>query len=443
MNDETHAPLEGDGPTPLSIPDVLKIPNMKWLWLGQIVSNFGDSLTHFGLILLINEMTGGSTESIAGLLIALGLPMATIGLVAGVLVDRFPRRRIMILSDVSRALLVVAFIVYALMGWENIWFLYTVAFLHATVNSFFMPARQAITPNLVPAEGLMAANSLAQISMVIFRVMGTAAAGFLVGVLDAYWAVFTIDAFTFLLSAFFISRIVLSESAKEVVGDYQMQVRQAISELGEGLDVIRSSRILVGTLVGFAAAMLGIGAINVLLPVIVINELLVSETWFGLLELAQASAMVLSGLLVTGLAARFKPTQITSVALFLTGVISFAFIPLTQLWQLFFILFGFGLIMTPLQASAATILQTSTDEAMLGRVGSVLGAITQVATLISMFAAGLLAEDVGTRNVFLISGILIICASLVMALIYSGIKPVEPNLSDEIDSQTHIKEAIS
>ncbi len=442
MSEQAHDPTLGDGPVPLSIPDVLKIPNMKWLWLGQIVSNFGDSLTHFGLILLVNEMTGGSTGSIAGLLIAFGLPMATVGLVAGVLVDRFPRRQIMILSDISRAIMVVAFIVYALMGWESLWFLYVVSFLHATVNSFFAPARQAITPNLVPAEGLMAANSLAQISMVIFRVMGTAAAGFLVGVLDAYWAIFTIDALTFLLSAFFISRIVLSESAKEVTGDLQAQVQQALSELGEGLGVIRSSRILLGTLVGFAAAMLGIGAINVLLPVIVINELMVSETWFGLLELAQASAMVLSGLLVTGLAARFKPTQITSVALFLAGVISFGFIPLTQLWQLFIILFGFGLIMTPMQASAATILQTSTDEAMLGRVGSVLGAITQVATLISMFAAGLLAEDVGSRNVFLIAGIVIVGASIAMTLIYRGIKPIDPDLDNEIESQAQIKEAV-
>ena len=83
MTNQVADPMMGDEVEPLSIPEILKIANYRWLWLGQIVSNFGDSLTHFGLILLVNEMTGGSTKAIAGLLIALGLPMATIGLLAG------------------------------------------------------------------------------------------------------------------------------------------------------------------------------------------------------------------------------------------------------------------------------------------------------------------------------------------------------------------------
>ena len=420
MTNQVADPMMGDEVEPLSIPEILKIANYRWLWLGQIVSNFGDSLTHFGLILLVNEMTGGSTKAIAGLLIALGLPMATIGLLAGALVDRFSRRTVMIWSDVTRALLVAPFILYALLGLESLWFLYVVSFLHATVNSFFMPARQAITPNLVPEHGLMAANSLGQISMVLFRVLGTAAAGFLVGVLDAYWAVFTIDALTFLLSAAFISRIVLDETIKKITGDMGAQIGQLVSEMGDGLRAIRSSRLLTGIAVGFAAAMLGIGAINVLLPVIVINELMVSETWFGLIELAQASAMIISGLFVTVLAARFKATNIAWVCLFLAGIATLAMVPLSQLWQLFPILFGIGLVITPMQAASATILQTATDEAMLGRVGSVVSAIIQVATLASMFAAGLLAESIGTRTVFMISAVLVCGAAVVMGLIFRG-----------------------
>lgn len=443
MTNQTIDPTLGDGPAPLSIPDVLKIPNYRWLWLGQIVSNFGDSLTHFGLILLINEFTGGSTGAIAGLLIAFGLPMATVGLMAGVLVDRFPRRMVMILSDLSRAILVIAFILFALMGWQNIWFLYVVSFLHATVNSFFMPARQAITPNLVPEEGLMAANSLGQISMVIFRVMGTAAAGFLVGVLDAYWAVFTVDALTFVLSAFFISRIVLSESTKEAVGDLGQQVGQMFKEMGDGLSVIRSNRLLIGITVGFSAAMLGLGATNVLLPGVVINELQVAETWFGLIELAQASAMVISGLFVTALAARYKASNIIWIALLGTGLLMFGFVPLSQLWHLFPILFAVGLLMTPMQASSATIMQTVTDEEMLGRVGSVINAAIQTASLFSMFVAGMLAEWLGSRTVFLISALMLCGAAFLMGLIFRGQDIPSLSKSDINVSQQELQEAVS
>lgn len=417
--------MTGDEAAPLTIKDILKIKNYRWLWLGQIVSNFGDSLTHFALILLVNALTDGSTWAIAGLLISIGLPMATIGLAAGVLVDRFPRRRVMILSDISRAILVIAFIVYAWFGWQNIWFLYVVAFLHSTVNSFFTPARGAITPNLVPAEGLMAANSLGQMSMVLFRVIGTAAAGFLVGVLDAYWLVFTLDGITFLLSAFFIAQIVLEETTQKRVGKAAEQFAQLKSELVTGLQTLTSNRLLLGISVGFAAAMLGLGAINVLLPVIVINELMVSETWFGLVEFSQVAAMIFSGLFVTALAARFKATHIAAAALLCIGLLSFLFIPLNQLWQLFPILFAFGLFLTPMQAASSTIMQTSTDEAMLGRVGSALNAIIQVATLVSMFAAGLLAESVGSRMVFFIGGLIVCLAALAMALIFRGSKAAE------------------
>ena len=426
--------MTGDEATPLTIKEILQIKNYRWLWLGQIVSNFGDSLTHFALILLVNALTDGSTWAIAGLLISIGLPMATVGLAAGVLVDRFPRRKVMILSDISRAIMVIAFIVYAWLGWENIWFLYVVAFLHSTVNSFFMPARSAITPNLVPAEGLMAANSLGQISMVLFRVVGTAAAGFLVGVLGTYWLVFTIDGITFLVSAFFIAQIALAETTQKSEGNTSEKLNQLRSELVSGLQTLVSNRKLLGISVGFAAAMLGLGAINVLLPVIVINELMVAETWFGLIEFSQVAAMILSGLFVTALSARFKATHIAATALLFVGLLSFFFIPLNQLWQLFPLLFAFGLFITPMQAASSTIMQTSTDEAMLGRVGSALNAIIQVATLTSMFVAGLLAEGVGSRMVFFVGGVIVCLAAMIMALIFRGSETVDNTEERELNS---------
>lgn len=75
---------------------LLSIPDFRFLWAGQAVSNFGDAITHLTLVLYINHITGGSTQAIAWLLIALAIPMTTVGLVAGVFVDRWQRRRVMI-----------------------------------------------------------------------------------------------------------------------------------------------------------------------------------------------------------------------------------------------------------------------------------------------------------------------------------------------------------
>ena len=94
-----------------------------------------------------------------------------------------------------------------------------------------------------------------------------------------------------------------------------------------------------------------------------------------------------------------------------------------------------------MQASASTIMQTSTDKAMLGRVGSVVGAIIQVATLISMFAAGIVAEALGTRTVFIISGVIIIVASGMMGVIFNGAESPAEELSANVTENSKLQEA--
>jgi MFS family permease len=164
--------LETENTSDIAARDLLKIRDFRFLWLGQIVSNFGDALTHLTLVLFINRVTGGDAQAIAWLLIVLALPTAVLGLIAGVFVDRWNRKHVMIISDGLRAVLTLGFVIAAVS--EQLWLIYLLAFLHATVSSFFAPARSAVVPRVVPKEGLLAANSLSQMSVVLFRVLGTA-----------------------------------------------------------------------------------------------------------------------------------------------------------------------------------------------------------------------------------------------------------------------------
>src|SRR6476660_5322653 len=134
--------------------DLMKNRNFRFLWLGQVISDFGDSLTNLALLFLINKLTG-STAALATMLIVLTVPQITFGLVAGVYVDRLDRKRIMIVSDLLRGLLVLGFVPVAS---PNLgWLLYVVAFVQASIGTRFTPARSALLPNIVPAAGLMAA----------------------------------------------------------------------------------------------------------------------------------------------------------------------------------------------------------------------------------------------------------------------------------------------
>ena len=404
----------------VTVRDLLRINNFRWLWFGQIVSNIGDSLTHLTLVLLINRMTEGSTTAIAGLLIALALPQATIGLIAGVYVDRMDRRRTMIVSDLVRGILVFVFIGATLLdGAAALWTIYVIAFLHSAISAFFMPARSAVIPNVVPKEGLLAANSLSQMSLVLFRVVGTAVAGIIVGVLNNFWIAFTIDAATFFLSMLFIAQIRL-EHTPEPTEDASVAV--IFTQLREGLGIIGRSRLLIGTIMGLAITMLGLGAVNVLLAPMVVNDLNVNEAWFGAVEFSQSAAMIISGSLVAVLAAKFKSTNIITIALLGTGVAIMPIAFVNHVWQLFIILFAVGLLIAPLSAAVATIAQTAVSDNLRGRVSAAMNTTIQTASLVSMFAAGAVAAAVGVRNVFIISGIITFIAGLVSAWIFSGTK---------------------
>ena len=418
--------------------DLLRLRDFRLLWLGQVVSNFGDSLTHLTLVLYINRLTGGDTQAIAWLLIALVLPSATVGLVAGVFVDRWDRKRVMVVSDVLRGLLTFGLV--GAVAVDQLWLIYVLAFLHATVGAFFAPARSAVIPLVVPQEGLLAANSLSQMSMVFFRVLGVSFAGVLVGVLNTFYLAFVIDAFTFFISALFISQIRLPvRDALETTVAPTANV--IISELKDGIRLITHSRILLGILVAISVTMLGLGAVNVLLAPFVVNDMGLPETWFGALELAQSAAMILSGAFITALAARFKPTSIISAGLIVLGLVFAWFSRASALWQLFPLMFLIGLAATPINAGIATVMQTSVSNEILGRVSSALHAVINTMSLISMFLAGTVAALVGVRNVFLMAALLIALAGGVSWQIFRGYKPPEQS-TQELPSKQRATEGV-
>ena len=398
----------------LGVAQVLRLRDFRLLWLGQAISDFGDSLTALALLILVNRLTG-STLALGGMLIVLAIPQLTFGLIAGVYVDRLDRRRIMLASDLLRGLMVLGFALVT--SADHLWWLYLVGFAQATIGTFFRPARAALVPNLVPAEGLLAANSVGEISRIIAGLLGTAAAGVLISVLGVAWPAFVIDALTFFMSFAFVSRVAAPPRSAPA-GDGS--ARAVLGQLFAGFGEIFHSRLLTGTLTGVAMAMLGLGAVNVLLVPLVVNDLRLPETWFAALEFAQTASMILSGGLVAFLAARLRPTRMVSVGLFLLGGVIALISQVRDVWQFCAILFAVGWIMTPLNSSSMTILQTAVRNEMRGRIGAAMNTLTTSANLLSMALAGMLGDALGVRMVFVVGGACVAIAGLASAWLFRG-----------------------
>ncbi|HRJ42759.1 MAG: MFS transporter [Caldilineaceae bacterium] len=412
---------------PFAFKDLLAIRDYRFLWLGQIVSDMGDSMTSLALLLLVNHLTG-STAALATMAIVLALPSLTFGLFAGVIVDRSDRKRVMILSDLLRGLFVLGFVLVD--SPQKVWMLYAIGFAQASIATFFNPARGALIPNIVPKKGLLSANSISQTSRIIFGLLGTGLTGFIIGQFEQYWLIFVIDALTFALSLLLISRIGYSH---QPTGDgAAINLRLVVSELGEGLKLTFSNRILTGAIVAFAVTMLGIGAVNVLLVPLLINDLQVSEAWFAPIEFSQTAGMVLAGSLVAFLSSKLKVTNILAGGLILLGIVVALMSLPTAVWHIMIILFFAGLCIIPSQASGATIVQTAVPDNVRGRTGSANNAVITTAQLVSMGLAGVAADLIGARNVFILGGAVVSLAGVAALLIFRG---ADLSLPDEAAPQ--------
>lgn len=350
-------------------------------------------------------------------MIAIALPALVFGTIAGVYVDRFDRKKAMIISDSVRAVLVLGFLF--VQSADLVPVIYVIAFTQSAIGTLFRPARGALMPRIVGTEKLLAANSVSQTSMILFNVLGTAAAGILASLAATATPAFIVDSITFLVSAALIGRITTSGVPEDSADG------KVWAEMATGFKVMLSSRPLKGVLSSLTISMLGIGAVNVLIVPLLLDELQVSEAFFGAIEAAQVAGMVLSGGAVAILAAKLKPSSLVSIGLIGVGIGVGAISGMTAIRQLMILLFWVGLSVGPVQAGVSTLSQTLVEDSMRGRVGGVMNSLISGAQVLSVGLAGVFAAAIGTRNVFLAAGVLTMAAGVIAFWFFYGLNADE------------------
>src|SRR5690349_9472196 len=188
-------------PAALSLKEVLQQKAFRRLWLAQFVSIFGDFLAIFAVISLITYRWHGNPLQVTLISLAFVLPMAVVGPPAGVFVDRWNVKRVMIASDLVRAVLVLL-----LLFVTNVPQIAIIFVVLSTVSSFFAPAQSVTLRTLVPPEGLLAANALMSQAFYVVRLLSPALAGVLVAALTEK-SCFYLDAASFVFSAVMVSTL--------------------------------------------------------------------------------------------------------------------------------------------------------------------------------------------------------------------------------------------
>jgi DHA3 family tetracycline resistance protein-like MFS transporter len=169
------------------------------LWLGRTISSLGDGVFLVALAWFVLTTTGSASAN-GVILICETVPMLLLALIGGAMVDRASRRRLLLTSDIVRALVVA---VIALLAWRHLlafWQLALLSVVFGVVKAFFFPAYVSVIPQVTPSEALLSANSLASLSAQTTGIIGPALGGALVA-LGGTSLAFSLDALSFLVSA--------------------------------------------------------------------------------------------------------------------------------------------------------------------------------------------------------------------------------------------------
>ncbi len=230
-------------------------PDFTRLWLAQVVSLLGDWFNTIVLAVLVEEYSGGSGLAVSLFLLARFVPPMLVGPWAGVLVDRFSRKRLLILSDLLRALVVLLLLLAD--GPHMLWLVYVLTALQFTLSAVFEPGRNALLPTLLPKEGLVLANTLGSVTWSTMLAAGAIAGGIVASQLGTS-AALVIDSLTFLVSALLIMSIrantKMSAGVRQVVGAVEVEENRG---LREGLRYLRRSPATLAVLLVKAGVSLG------------------------------------------------------------------------------------------------------------------------------------------------------------------------------------------
>ncbi len=237
-------------------------PNFRRLWLAQIVSENGDWFYTLAIYSLLLEFTGRAS-SIALALVLQVLPHTLLGPLAGMINDRFSRRRVMIVTDLLRMVIVACMLLVRTRG--AVWVIYPLLFLETVMVAFFEPARNAVIPSVVAADDVIVANTLSSATWSFDLAIGSVLGG-----LIAAWlgrdAVFVLNSLSFLASAWLISRMHFAELHADAVGRHPEDQGAGWSSIRAGFRYIAHDPKLAA-LVSLKAGVSIVGTSWVLYPV--------------------------------------------------------------------------------------------------------------------------------------------------------------------------------
>ena len=375
---------------------VLHQRNFAFLWFGQVISLIGDWVLFVALPFYVYSLTG-STLATGIMFIVQTIPSILLGSVAGVFVDRWDRKRTMLIANLAQAITLVPLFIVHSQQW--IWVVYIFAFIEALISQFFDPAKSAIIPNLVDEEHLLAANSLNSMSQELTRLVGPLLGGLLLGLLGIN-SVIVVDTASFLISAAMIALIVLPPNANQPQVQNETihpwaNIGKVWREWVQGLQLVRKQQLITGIFVVMGVAMIGEGIIEVILAAYVKHVMHGNALELGWLMTAQAIGGIAGSLIIVQLSKVIHPTRLIPISALIFGSLILVIANFPVLPVVLPVITICGVAVIGFFVSMITLLQSNVSDEYRGRIFGALNTVQAIAMLFGMILASGLGDRIG------------------------------------------------
>lgn len=418
---------------------LLRSRNFAFLWSADFISQIGDWVLLVALPFYIYQRTG-SILATGGAFIAETLPMIALGSVAGVFVDRWDRKRILVVANTLQFALTLLLLFARTPQW--FWVIYVVAASQAVVAQFAGPAAKAALPMIVGEERLVAANGALSVNNNLARLIGPSLGGALL-VAFGLAGVVVADALSFLLAGLLLLFLSLSAVPLAISADGEAtRVRDLLTEWTSGLRIIVETDWLRALFVVMGLAVLGDGMFSVLMAPFVSNVLHANAATFGWVMTARGLGGLVGGVVIGWLEKRLRLTLIIGLSAVLMGldlaaIAWMAYVPATLALMALA-----GIPVIGFYVTASTLIQLGAQDAYRGRIFGSFSAVNALMMLLGMLAASATGDRLGISLTITAAAGLTVLAGVVALLFLSGAAirpgspPPMPEESPLLDPQT-------
>jgi DHA3 family macrolide efflux protein-like MFS transporter len=386
------------------------------LWVGQLISLFGDRIHQIALAFLVLAVTN-SPIAVAFVFVSASLPNLFLSPIAGTYVDRWDQKDVMVVSDLLRAAVILLMPIAAV---TNILLVYPLIFVITSISIFFRPARVAALPRIVRKDELLTANSAMWVGETIADVVGYPLAAIFVGFLGpALPLAFWIDAATYAASAALIASIHVPplRDPSAPAGDRP----GVLADMKAGYHFLRNETVLLANTLQATVAQLTIGVLTVLTPLyavgIVVGLNIDGEAAYGFLEAAIGVGNLIGGFVIGFIGTRLARGMMVIVGYTVWGA-CVALLAVTGNFGIALgLMFGSGIANMVFVIPSQTMFQERTPPEMLGRVIALRFSLVFGSMAIAMAVGGILASVAGVAPVILVFGLLTMIAGLAGLLV--------------------------